>query len=260
MKIDEYLLRLRVIMRNKGKHVMNKLFDDYITGSIEKNIIPSCIICGSEENITKEHVLPKWVFESSSKYSFRTIINQLSQPFIRTTVPACQVCNSELLNSLERYIQKTLAHVDLKKRHYSQDEWENIIRWLEIIDYKFQVSDISTKFVVRKGSKFIPEFSEFSIAFIRDFFSVREVTAKCRLSQRRIAIKNKKKRCNYLIVGKTIEKTFHYFHKSGHFIYLEIPVYNKMFFYFYEKEFKSSKAAMREAKKIIKSVYGIDSV
>ena len=150
MTVDEKLLRLRIIARNHGKYVMNKLFDDYVTGLITKKIVPSCILCGAEENLTKEHVLPKWVFESNPKDSFTTDVNQLSQAYIRATLPACRKCNSDLLNSIERYIQNTLSQVDLKKRYYSPEEWENIIRWLEIIDFKFQFLDITTRFLAIK--------------------------------------------------------------------------------------------------------------
>ena len=44
--------------------------------SIEKNFEISeygkecCIICGTDKNITKEHLLPKWVFENDVKKSF----------------------------------------------------------------------------------------------------------------------------------------------------------------------------------------------
>ena len=85
--------------------------------------------------------------------------------------------------------------------------------------------------------------------------SVRSVTSKGRLALKRIATKDKGKMFNSLIVGRTIKKTFHYFHKSGQFIHLEIPTYNKAFFYFYEKEFRNDRTAKKEAMKIIKSVY-----
>ena len=254
MIIDEKFLRLRIIARKHGKYVMNKLFDDYVTGLITKKIVPSCILCGAEENLTKEHVLPKWVFESNPKHVFTTDVNQLSQSYIRATLPACPNCNSDLLNSIERYIQKTLSQVDLKKRYYSSDEWENIIRWLEIIDFKFQVLDITTKFLAHKEAGYIPALADFSIAFMREM-SVRSVTSNGRLALKRIATKNKSKRSNSLIVARTIKKTFNYFHKSGQFIYLEIPTYNKAFFYFYEREFRNDRIAKKEAMKIINSVY-----
>jgi hypothetical protein len=125
---------------------------------------------------------------------------------------------------------------------------------MEIIDYKFQVLDITTKFLAHQKAGYIPALADFSIAFMRDM-SIRSVTSKCRLALRRIATKDKSKRFNSLIVGRTIQKTFHYFHKSGQFIHLEIPTYNKAFFYFYEKEFKNDKTTKKEAIKIIKSVY-----
>jgi hypothetical protein len=86
--------------------------------------------------------------------------------------------------------------------------------------------------------------------------SVRRVTSKCRLALKRIATKDKSRRGKSLMVGRTIKKTFHYFHTSGQFLHLEIPKYNKAFFYFYEKEFKNDKNTKKEAMKIIKSAYG----
>lgn len=256
MTIDESFLKLRGIVRKHGNYVMHKLFDDYVTGSITKKIVPSCILCGTDKNITKEHVLPKWIFEGNAKHFFTTDVNQLSRLYIKSTLPACKSCNSDLLNSIERYIQKTLCEVDLQKRYYTSDEWDNVIRWLEIIDFKFQVLDIVTKFRAHKTAGYIPALADFSIAFMRDL-SIRTVTSKTRRALQRIGTKNKNNRANSLVVGRTIKKTFHYFHTSGQFIHLELPTYNKGFFYFYEKEYKSDRGALNAAKKIIKSAYKI---
>jgi hypothetical protein len=256
MTIDENFLKLRGLVRKHGKYVMRKLFDDYVTGPITKKLVPSCILCGTEQNITKEHVLPKWVFESNAKHFFTTDVNQLSRPYINSTLPACKSCNSILLNGIEKYIQKTLSEVDLVNRYYTAEEWDNVIRWLEILDFKFQVLDITTKFRAHKTAGYIPALADFSIAFMRDM-SVRSVTSKARLALKRIGTKNKNGRPNSLIVGRTIKKTFHYFHKSGQFIHLELPTYNKGFFYFYEKEYKKDKAALKEAMKIIKEIYKV---
>jgi hypothetical protein len=256
MDIKPNLKEIRKIVRKHGVYTMRKLFDDQVTGLITKKRVPSCILCGSEKKITKEHVLPKWAFDSDAKRSFTSDVNQLPQFFIGATIPACQSCNSELLNSLERYIQQTLEKVNLETSFYSDNEWENIIRWLEILDFKFQVWDIMAKFIKHKNANYIPDLSDFSIAFMREF-SVRSVTSKTRAALKRIARKDKTKRLNALIVGRTIKPTSHYFHKSGQFIYLEIPAYNKMFFYFYEKEFTSDKIAHKEAMKIIKTVYNV---
>ncbi len=208
MTVDDLFLRQRIIARTNGKYVMNKLFTDYVRGLITKKVTPSCFLCGVEKDLTKEHVLPKWVFESNAKHFFTSDVNQLPKAYISSTLPACRNCNSVLLNGIERFIQKTLSQVDLKKRYYTGEEWENIIRWLEIIDFKFQVLDITTKFRAHKKAGYIPGLADFSIAFMRDM-SVSSVTSKCRLSLKRITTKDKRKRENSLIVGKTIEKSFH---------------------------------------------------
>lgn len=254
MTIEESFLRLRKIVREEGKYVMGKLIDEYITGPISKKATRSCFLCGTEKNITREHVLPKWVFESNSRRFFTTDINQLPQSYIGATIPACLSCNSDLLNTIERYIQKILSEVDLRNRYYSAEEWDNIIRWLEIIDFKFQVLDISKKFLAHKKAGYIPALADYSIALIRDT-SVRSVTSKCRLAFKRMATKDKSNRSNALIVGRTKQETFHYFHTSGQFVHLEIPTYNKAFFYFYEKEFLNDKTTKKEALKIIGKVY-----
>lgn len=256
MSIDQSFLEIRKIVRTHGKRVMRKLFDDHLTGLITKKRIPSCFLCGSEKNITKEHILPKWVFESNDKQFFISDVNQLNQSYIRATIPACLRCNSVLLNNVEKYIQKTLSEVNLQTRYYSDDEWENVIRWLEIIDYKFQVWDLRSNFVRHKKSDYIPALADFSIAFIRNL-SVRSVTTKTRLALKRVGTKAKKDRAKSLIVGRTIKKTFHYFHTSGQFMHLELPTYNKAFFYFFERKFRSDKTTLKEAQKMIKIAYNL---
>lgn len=253
MGIEQKLLALRKTLRIYGKIAINKLFSIYVSGPIPKNVLLSCILCGTEENLTKEHVLPKWVFNGNVTRFFTTDANQLNQTYIKATLPACVRCNSDLLNSIERYIQKTLSEVDLTKRYYHPDEWENIIRWLEIIDFKFQVLDITTMFRAHKDVGYIPALADLPIAIIRDV-SPTSVKSGIRQALKRITTKNKTKKANSLIVAKTNEKTFHYFHQSGQFIYLEIPTYNKAFFYFYDKEFKTGHTAKKEAIKIIESV------
>jgi len=254
MNIDSKLLEIRKIARERGKYVMGKLFDDYLTGLITKKRIPSCSFCGSEKNLTKEHIIPKWAFESNDKKFFINDVNKLQQKYINATIPLCGKCNSELFNSIEREVQRILSEVNLIKRYYSPEDWMMIIRWLEIIDFKFQIYDLRTDFKKHKDYHYIPDFADFSIAFMRDF-SVRSVTTKARKSLRRIATKDKSKRVSYLIAGSTKNESFHYFHTSGDFIFLEIPQYKKIFFYFLEREFKNEAQAVKEAMKIIKNTY-----
>lgn len=233
---------------------MNKLFDDYERGPVSKKITHSCFLCGSERNLTKEHVLPRWVFENNTSHSLTIDVNQLSLPYSKLTLPACENCNCNLLNTVEKYIQKTLSEVDLRTTYYSSQQWDNIIRWLELIDFKFQVLDISKKFLKHKNYEYVPFLAHFSVAFMRHM-SIRSITSKARLALKRVTTKDRSRRSHALVVASMKEKTFHNFHTSGQFIYLEVPRYNKAFFYFYEREFKNDNATLREAKKIIREVY-----
>jgi hypothetical protein len=70
LTIEEKFLKLRKTVRMHGKYITAKLFDNYVTGPVTKKIIPSNILCGTEKHLTKEHVLPKWVFESNAKHFF----------------------------------------------------------------------------------------------------------------------------------------------------------------------------------------------
>lgn len=252
--IDKAFLELRKIVRAQGRYVMRKLFDDYVTGPITKPLVPSCIICGTEENITKEHVVPRWVFENDPTYSFTIGINGQNKDFISATLPACARCNSELLNNIERYIQKTLSEVGINTRSYSQKELANIIRWLEIIEYKYQIWTIASKFVRLKGAEYLPSLADFSIAFIKEM-SVRTITSKMRLALARISTKDKIGRTKSLAIGVTIKPTFYFAVSSGDFLHLEIPSYKKVFFYFFTKEYKRHGYAWKRAFKIIHTHY-----
>lgn len=248
--IDKTFLELRKIVKTQGKYVMRKLFLDYVTGPYQEKVVPACIICGTHDNITKEHVLPRWIYDNNPRYSFKILVNELNQDFIKATVPACCRCNSELLNNVERYIQQTLSTVDFTSREYSRQEISNIIRWLEIIDYKFHVWQIIAKFIRHKKIHYVSDIADFSIAFMKEG-SIRAITSKTRLALKRVATKNKAERINSLFACKTIEKKFAYFHSYGNFVQVQIPSYDKMFFYFIQKKHRSNKTAIKEAVKII---------
>lgn len=257
MDLNYTLKLIRSIARNEGPVVLRKLFHIHFRSN-STEYSDFCLLCGSESNITREHVLPRWVFENNPNHFFVTDVNQLPHKYIEATVPMCRFCNNEILNKIETYVQKTISKVDLEKVYYSPEEWENIIRWLEIIDFKFQLLDVLKKFKAHKTKGFFPGFSEISIAEMRYIFSIRKIQSNLRSSLKRISQKNKSNRAASLIVGKTKIKTFNYFHTSGDFIHLEIPKYNKAFFYFFERSYKSDVGAKRAATRIIKSVYSSD--
>jgi hypothetical protein len=82
--------------RTKSQTVINTLLDDQSTSI--------CILCATDKNLTKEHVIPKWTFENNQNKNFVTDINGLSQSY-KTTLPACSHWNSYLMGALEPHLE-----------------------------------------------------------------------------------------------------------------------------------------------------------
>jgi hypothetical protein len=237
--------------------------DDVLTRHIhrinakEKSKKEICIFCASKKNLTKEHVLPKWTFEKSTEMFFITDINGSEQTYIKTTIPACADCNNNDLASIESYIISLFKSVDLQKDFFSIEELQNIIRWLEIIEYKFQILEIRRKFTKSKYADYIPYLSDIPISIMRENinYSPGKAISQIRIAQKRITVKSKKEKQNSLVIFKTKNESFHFFHHLNDFIFLELPEYEIAMFYFYSRTFQDEKETHDTAMDIIKSVY-----
>lgn len=249
---------LRVYLGKNAKSIIENLIENHISRNIENQSLSEiCIFCGSPKNLTKEHVLPRWTFENSVKRFFTTDINGFNQTYNKTTIPACSTCNTDILNSLEKYIQEIFDSRDIKKSPFSYEELENIIRWLEIIDYKLQILNVRRKFKASKKSGYIPFLADLPLSVLRTSidYSPSKVITEIRRSQKRVTIKSKLKKINSLVTFKTKNKEFHFFHHMDDFIFLEFPKHQIAVFYFYRKEFDTEVNAHKEAMKIMGKFY-----
>ena len=261
MNVDLNLRVLRTSLRKNSKIIIDKIINDYVqrvNGKAKTHFGPDiCMFCASNLNLTREHVIPRWLFEGCPKKDFITNINGLRQNYNRTTITACSSCNNNILSQLEIYINTIFSIVDLNKSFFCISEVENIIRWLEIIEYKFQLLNIKRRFLTSKAGGFIPYLSDFPISMLRldKDYTPAKVISEIRRSQKRIGIKDKTQHFNSLVVFRSRNKSFHFFHTMDDFIFLELPQHKKAFFYFFNKEFSSAKEAYMEAKKIIEKAY-----
>lgn len=123
--------------------------------------------CGSVKDMSKEHVIPRWFLEKNTTRFFTTDINGLNQTYNRTTIPACHSCNTNLLNSLEKYIQEFFEKIDKSSLAFSEEETQNIISWLEVIDYKFQILNIRREFKASNQHGYIPYLSNLPLSVLR---------------------------------------------------------------------------------------------
>jgi hypothetical protein len=105
--IDFRLFR-QTVNRNRKK-VVDFIAVNYVQraeGGRSKNFKGPdiCFVCGSDENITREHVVPRWAFDKDPGKWFTTTINGLRQTYERCTTPCCGNCNNSILNEIEKAV------------------------------------------------------------------------------------------------------------------------------------------------------------
>jgi hypothetical protein len=259
MDIDSKLKKLRVKLRHSSKKIM----DDVVTRHIPKISLKDkskkkiCAFCADQNSLTKEHVLPRWTFENCTKKFFVTDINGSEQTYNKTTIPVCANCNNDLLGNIENYIIFLLKETDLSKSFFNGDQLQNIIRWLEIIEYKFHLLEIRRKFMKARSSQYLECLRDISVSVMRANidYSPSKAVSQIRLAQKRVTQKSKAENENSLVIFKTQNENFYFFHHLNDFIFLELPKFGIAIFYFYSKKFEKVQDAKEEAMKIITSVY-----
>lgn len=63
MGIEKNLVQLRTQIRKSSQKITNFISVHYISLNKETEKQEICMFCGTNNNLSKEHVLPKWVFE-----------------------------------------------------------------------------------------------------------------------------------------------------------------------------------------------------
>jgi hypothetical protein len=123
----------------------------------------------------------------------------------KATIPACSTCNNNLLNNLERSVQELFTNRDVKYEPFDHWEIEEIIRWLELVDYKFQMFNITRRFKYSKSSGDIPYLRDFPLYMLlpNKELSPFQIQTAIRKSLKRLSIKRKYNHLNSLVVFKT---------------------------------------------------------
>ena len=211
-----------------------------------------CIFCSSKNNLTREHILPQWVYSKNAKKSFITTTNGINQTYNRSVLPCCQNCNNYILGYFELKIQFILKNTDLNSTYYTFEELELIILWLETMTYKLQSMEIIRTFKKDKKSDYIPFLADIPIALLQDLtLTPSKVFSNLRNSLHTLSIKNKKNKINSLLTFKSKNPDFHFMHSANNFIYLELPQYKVALFYFIKEEFQTHKDAYDKSMKIL---------
>lgn len=188
-EIEKKFRALRVNLRKHRTTICEDVFRRFHPSTVSAG--PEiCVFCNSTSELTKEHVLPKWLFESDTEAQLISSVNRLTQTYNKAVVPCCAACNNEILADIERHIIKVIKRVESAKV-FEYDDLYDVVRWLEIIDYKAKVFDCGRKFLMFPNSKYDRDWGIFPIAMMRHFIDMNPFKAYdfLRSTQRRITIK-----------------------------------------------------------------------
>ncbi|MGQ8338972.1 hypothetical protein ACUNWD_20605 [Sunxiuqinia sp. A32] len=252
--INEDFKYLRINFRKNGKIIAEDVFKR-VHPAYPKNTKEICVFCKSTSGLTREHVFPQWVFENNTDISMISSVNNQTQTYHKAVVPTCSTCNNVALSNIEECIIKTLKIID-SEGNCTKDDLSNIIRWLEILDYKLQVNDCRRKYIKYGNSKYSREFGKFPVAMLRHFFEMSPFKAYnfLRQSQNRITIKRKLERIDSLLIFKPKISEFNFFNLPNEHIFLNFPMFKIAIFYFFRKSHNNEKEALNEAYEIMTKV------
>lgn len=249
MSLNRKLVEFRKKIKANHKKVIDSIIEDHSV-----NI---CVFCGEIDNLTREHVIPQWVYDRCTKRTFITNTNRNAQTYNKTAIPACRDCNNSILGELERYLTHKFNDIDLRNEYFTDDELNKIILWLEIIEYKFHVLDLRRNLNKVQGADYIPYIGKMPIAMFQSPMnqSPSKVFSNLRNALKTLAIKSKTPKHNSLCVLRTTNPDFHFFHSTNNYIFIELARYNVAFFYFYKQDFATAEEATSLAQEIVKTEY-----
>lgn len=195
--------------------------------SIEKNFEISdygkecCIICGTNKNITKEHLLPKWVFENDVKKSFFISPEDTLYSYRLSYLPCCKTCNSFVLGNFEHHIREILKK---ENKNFTISEKEDIIFWIKYLDFKFKIFGVekachrNTKSKSNIGLWDKPKNNPKN--FFYDLFDLPATT-------------------NSLIISEPKQKNFDFFYWKDHYFSITLPQCNVSIIYFFTNKIEN---------------------
>lgn len=252
--IDKAFQTIRVNLRMYGPRITKDVFFRFhpITEIRPAEI---CVFCGSTANLTREHVIPKWVFSGDVNLKYISAINRQTQTYNKTVIPACSICNNSILGIIESQIKEIITkHIFLKEQ--GEQSASNIMRWLELLDYKTQIYDCRRLYLKYLNDDYDSQWGIFPLAMMRHFNELKPFGPfdYLRSTQRRITIKEKNSRINSFVIFRPKKPHFDFFVKPTEYIYISFSMTNIAFFYFFKKNFLDYSDAIKEALFIIRKV------
>ncbi len=254
LNVERAFQVLRVNLRKSGYDITEDVYFRFHP-SKENDKPEICVFCKATNKLSKEHVFPKWYFERKTNLGFISSANKLTQTYNKAVIPCCSTCNNEVLSEIEKSISKGVESFDFS--NFDQEEFQcNMIRWLEILDYKCQVYDCRRLFLKFPNSDYDPFWGILPASVMSHYASHAPFRPfdNLRNTQRRIAVLRKVDRLNSLLIFEMTRPKFDFVLKPTEYIYISMPFRNIAFFYFFKKTFSSRSEAAKQVELIMKKV------
>lgn len=181
----------------------------------------TCIFCGEEKGITREHLFPKWSFENDVKKSFYISPEDNLYSYHLSCLPCCKNCNSNILGNFEQHIKNLFLK---KEKNYSDEERENIIFWIKYLDFKFKIFGIEKACHKNKKSKSTTGLNlklDSNIdKLLEELFQEIDNT-------------------DSLIIREASQNNFDFFYWRDHYFSLNLPQCNVSIFYFFTNKIEN---------------------
>tara|TARA_R110001583_G_scaffold104770_1_gene252185 strand:+ start:621 stop:1721 length:1101 start_codon:yes stop_codon:yes gene_type:complete len=123
-----------------------------------------CFQCAenlNDENISKEHIIPKWILRKFDLFNHSvTLPNGTPYKYKDYVTPCCKNCNGFLSRELEAPLSKTLGNgYDYFKEHIDESLLHRVFFWLATIFTKTHIKDQSLRMTLdrRGGASTIAE-------------------------------------------------------------------------------------------------------
>ena len=119
-----------------------------------------CFQCAenlNDENISKEHIIPKWILRKFDLFNHSvTLPNGTPYKYKDYVTPCCKNCNGFLSRELEAPLSKTLGNgYDYFKEHIDESLLHRVFFWLATIFTKTHIKDQSLRMTLdRRGGGF----------------------------------------------------------------------------------------------------------
>jgi hypothetical protein len=255
LEIERKFTRIRVGLRKEGLDICDDVFRRFLPSTIVKN--PEiCVFCNSTAKNTKEHVLPKWLFEKDTDVSLISSANRQIQTFNKAVIPTCANCNNSILAYIEKHTIQVIENLVSAEKHDVEDIC-HIIRWLEILDYKLQVYDCRRIYLKYGKSEYDKDFGVVPVSLMRHFieFTPYKAYDYLRNTQIRMTVKKKIDRINSLVIFDIVQPHFDFFTQPNEYIFVSIPSAKIGFFYFFKENYTNTNEAYEDAIKIMKQVF-----